>query len=282
MKIGFCALSWLDADGSADPGWFAELKATGYDGLEIPIVRGSIDDYARLGEALDRAELRRTALTVMPPGKNPISSDDSERRAGFAHIAWAIAAAHALGAEMLVGPIHQTLGVFTGEPPSAIELARLAAFHRHAGDVAAEYRIGIAVEPMNRFECHILNRMDALARHLEAVNHPSLGALYDTFHANIEESHPVAALLENAHLIRHVHISESHRGMPGSGHVNWPATFRALKQINYAGWLTVEVFGRAVPAFAAAARVWRDLPEGRTVVCRRSYDHVRVGWENAR
>ena len=282
MKIGFCALSWLEPDGSADPGWFAELRAIGYDGVEIPIVRGTIDDYARLGEALDKAELRRTALTVMPLGRNPISGDDSERRAGFEHIAWAIAAAHALGAEMLVGPIHQTLGVFTGEPPSPIELARLAAFHRHAGEVAARHRIGIAVEPMNRFECHILNRMDALARHLEAVDHPSMGALYDTFHANIEESDPVAALLENAHVVGHVHISESHRGVPGSGHVNWPAIFPALKQMNYRGWLTVEVFGRAVPAFAAAARVWRDLAEGRSAVCRRSYDHVRQGWENAK
>jgi D-psicose/D-tagatose/L-ribulose 3-epimerase len=108
-----------------------------------------------------------------------------------------------------------------------------------------------------------------------------VSGLYDTFHTNIEESHPVAALLESAHVVRHVHISESHRGVPGTGHVNWPATFHALKQINYDGWLTVEVFGRAVPAFAAAARVWRDLPEGRSEVCRRSYEHVRQGWDSA-
>ena len=36
-------------------------------------------------------------------------------------------------------------------------------------------------------------------------------------------------------------------------------TFRALRRVNYDGWLTIEAFGRFLPALAAATRVWRDL-----------------------
>ena len=83
------------------------------------------------------------------------------------------------------------------------------------------------------------------------------------------------------HHVGHVHISENHRGIPGTGHVRWAATFRALKQAGYDGWLTVEAFGRSVPAFAAVARVWRDLPGERADIVRRSYGHVRSGWDAA-
>ena len=59
--------------------------------------------------------------------------------------------------------------------------------------------------------------------------------------------------------ISHVHISENHRGVPGTGHVYWADTFRGLKACGYDGWLTIEAFGRALPELAAAMRIWRDL-----------------------
>ena len=57
----------------------------------------------------------------------------------------------------------------------------------------------------------------------------------------------------------HVHISENDRGTPGTGHVSWDETFRGLRKINYDNWLVIEAFGRALPALAAATKVWRDL-----------------------
>jgi D-psicose/D-tagatose/L-ribulose 3-epimerase len=57
----------------------------------------------------------------------------------------------------------------------------------------------------------------------------------------------------------HVHISESDRGTPGTGQVHWDDVFRTLREVKYDGWLVIEAFGRALPALAAATRVWRDL-----------------------
>ena len=57
----------------------------------------------------------------------------------------------------------------------------------------------------------------------------------------------------------HIHISENDRGIPGTGHVDWDATFDALKETGYKGWLTIEAFGLALPEIAAATKIWRQL-----------------------
>ena len=56
---------------------------------------------------------------------------------------------------------------------------------------------------------------------------------------------------------------------PASGHVHWAATFRALRAAGYDGWLTIEAFGTALPALAAATKVWRDFFASREEV----YEH---------
>jgi D-psicose/D-tagatose/L-ribulose 3-epimerase len=83
--------------------------------------------------------------------------------------------------------------------------------------------------------------------------------MYDTFHANIEEKDPAAAIREVAPVCAHVHISENDRSTPGTGGVNWKATFDALKEVNYDGWLMIEAFGLALPEIAAATKIWRKM-----------------------
>jgi D-psicose/D-tagatose/L-ribulose 3-epimerase len=83
--------------------------------------------------------------------------------------------------------------------------------------------------------------------------------MHDTFHANIEERDPVAAFRDHAAAFRHFHVSENDRGTPGRGHMDWPGILGAARASGYDGWLTIEAFGRALPALSAATRVWRDL-----------------------
>jgi D-psicose/D-tagatose/L-ribulose 3-epimerase len=41
--------------------------------------------------------------------------------------------------------------------------------------------------------------------------------------------------------------------------VAWDATFGALRDVGYDGWLTVEAFGNFLPNLAAATKIWRPL-----------------------
>jgi D-psicose/D-tagatose/L-ribulose 3-epimerase len=281
VKIGFCMFLWGPVVTPAQRPIFDQLKATGYAGVEIPIVSGVLETYREIGEILDGIGLERTSLTVLPHGKNPLSGDSAERQAAVDHLEWALDCSATLGSKLICGPIHQTLGEFTGLPPSETEIERLCDFHRSAGDLAAERGIVIAVEAMNRFEAHCLNTMEQLVAYLDRVGHPAITGMFDTFHANIEERDPAAAITRSLRRIAHVHVSENDRGTPGRGHVQWGEIFAALKRGGYDGWLTIEAFGRASPEFAAKTRVWRELSANAMDCCAEGYRHVRAGWESA-
>jgi len=280
-KIGFCLLSWASDCATLPLNFFRTLRSVGFDGVEIPIVHSERANVVKIARLLDTAGLRRTALTVMPPGTNPVSESAEERQAAKARIAGALELTRELGAELLVGPIHQTLGAFTGSAASTIELERLADFHRYAGDLAEKFGAAIAFEPMVRFECHMFNRFDDVAEYLDRLDHPSVRGLFDTFHANVEEADPVAALQRNMRRVGHFHVSETDRGVPGRGHAPWPAYFQVLRNAGYSGWVTAEVFGRGDLEFAGRARVWRDLPGTVEQVAAETFAHIRNGWEAA-
>jgi D-psicose/D-tagatose/L-ribulose 3-epimerase len=261
---------------------FAPLKQTGYDGVELEIFEGTPDHYARVARELDNHELRRTGVTIIPDQqRNILSADPARRAAGVDHLKWAVDCAAALGAELLCGPFYQPLGQFTGAGPTAEEQQRAADAHRQAAEYAAQVRIPLAVEALNRFECYFLNTLADTAAHVRRVGHPNFHLIYDTFHANLEEKDPVGVIAPHLPLIEHVHVSENDRGTPGRGHVPWDATFRALRGGGYDGWLTIEAFGRTLPELAATTCVWRDLSTSNEEVYRVGFDTIREGWERA-
>ena len=94
-------------------------------------------------------------------------------------------------------------------------------------------------------ECVIHALYRGMVNLIDEVDHPAIKGMYDTFHANIEEKDPVAAIKAIKKHMIHVHISENDRGTPGKGHVPWAATYKALRAAKYDGWLTIEAFGRA-------------------------------------
>jgi D-psicose/D-tagatose/L-ribulose 3-epimerase len=63
--------------------------------------------------------------------------------------------------------------------------------------------------------------------------------------------------------------------VPGTGQVDWDGFFSGLKQTGYDGYLTIEAFGRALPALAAATKVWRDLFPDAMALCRDGLAHIK-------
>ena len=282
MKIGMCMFLWTTSVGRKHEKLLRDIRQTGFDGVEIPIFEGTPDDYRRLGDLLDRIGLERTAVSAMgDPAMNLISPDQATRRRGIEYMKWAIDCAEALGANTLSGPLHSTLGQFSGNGPTAAELKRSVSSQRAIGDHAGKHGVTIGLEALNRFECYLVNTMDDLAAHIDAIGHPNIRAMYDTFHSNIEEADPIGAFTRNRDRIVHVHISENDRGVPGRGNIPWAETFRALRENGYDGWLTIEAFGRALKDLAAATKVWRDFSETPEAVYRDGYRHIRDGWQAA-
>jgi len=281
MKIGFCMFLWTTNVSAKHSPMLKDIKATGYDGVEIPIFEGAPDDYRRLGDMLDRIGLERTAVTAMGDTAMNLIGDATARRAGVAYMKHAIDCADALGAQYLSGPLHSTLGHFSGAGPTPAEWKRAVSSQRAIGDHAGQRGVTIGLEALNRFECYLVNTMADLSRLVDDVDHPNIKALYDTFHANIEEQDPIAAFSDNLRNIVHVHISENDRGVPGRGNIPWRKTFSAIRSSGYDGWLTIESFGRSLKDLAAATKVWRDFAESPEAVYREGFQHIRKGWKRA-
>lgn len=281
MKIGFCMFLWTTSVSKKHEALLRDIKATGYDGVEIPIFEGSPDDYKRLGEMLDRIGLERTAVSAMGDPAMNLIGDAAARKAGINYMKWAIDCASTLGADRLSGPLHSTLGHFSGTGPTRTEKQRSVSSQRAIGDHAAKKGVVIGLEALNRFECYLVNTMDDLCSHLDEIAHENIRAMYDTFHCNIEEADPIGAFTKHANHIVHVHISENDRGVPGRGNIPWKKTFSAIRDSGYDGWLTIEAFGRGLKDLAAATKVWRDFAESPEVVYREGFAHLKSHWKKA-
>lgn len=279
MNIGINMLLWASNITSEHCETLRMIKAAGADSVEIPVMEGEAADYRALGAMLNDIGLARTAsMAFGSEAANPVSDDPARRQAAADYMQWLIECTHELGAPLVCGPMFQTLGLFSGNAPRAIEKERAVAMLKKAAPVAQAAGIKLAVEPINRFECYMVNTLRAGRELVEAVDAPNVGILYDTFHANIEEKDPVGAILRDGSVINHFHCSSNDRGIPGEGHINWEATFKALRSINYQGDLVIEAFGRSLPAMAAATRIWRDMFDDARNVARQGVPFIRKMW----
>ena len=258
------------------------LKALGYDGVEVPVLRGEPAHYAWLGRELDAIGLRRTTTSVIPsPEANPVSSDAESRAAGQHHLDWALDCAMALGAESVGGPFHAPIGYFTGAGPTESELAYGAEAHHAMAERASANGIYLSLEHLNRFETYFLNTMEQGRAYVDRVDHPAFRIMYDTFHANIEEQNQKRAIAHLGDGMGVLHISENDRGIPGRGHIDFAEIFTAARQTGFDGWVTLEAFGAGLPELAAATRVWRPLfPDFETLFAE-SISFIRRGWAEA-
>jgi sugar phosphate isomerase/epimerase len=235
----------------------AFVREAGFDGLELR-------DAARPGlEAV-----RGAVPTVCPelPGWLGDFDPDRRRRALDALRAQLDGIA-ALGGRGVITPA--AWGMFTrrlppfDEPPRTPEHDRevlldgLSQLGAHAERVGAV----LLFEPLNRYEDHMVNTVAAAAELVREAGSPGVRILADTYHMNIEEDDPCAALRAAGELLGAVHASDSNRHQPGTGHVPFEAIVATLREMGFAGVLSVECRLRGEPEHAVrdCGRYLHDL-----------------------
>ncbi|HWL11244.1 MAG TPA: sugar phosphate isomerase/epimerase family protein [Planctomicrobium sp.] len=280
MKYGLNLLLWTSGvDESIFP-TLEKIKEWGYDGVELPVFDMQEPAYTKIGKKLDELGLGRTAVTVCTDEENPISPEASIRQAGVDRIKKAVDMCAASGATHLLGPIHSALGTFVGRGRTEEEWKWGQESLTKAADYAQKQNVTLVVEYLNRFEAYFLNSAEDTGRFCREVNHPNLKMMYDTFHANIEEKDPIAAVESCKDQLVHVHISENDRSTPGEGQINWDASFEALKRVDYDGWFIIEAFGLALPELAAATRIWRRMFPNEEYLAKNGLAFMKSRWES--
>jgi D-psicose/D-tagatose/L-ribulose 3-epimerase len=282
MKVGMNLLLWTDDAG--DPcleALLPELAGLGYDGVEVPIFTLDPEPYVRLGARIQDLGMEALALTARGPEANPIARDRVVRARGVQDNLAAVECAAALGAELLSGPFLAAPCQFSGAPPTDEERGWAVAALREMAEAADGHGITLAVESLNHFEHHLANTAAQTAELVRAADHPRARMMYDTFHAHIEEKDVRAAIHGCADVLVYVHLSENDRATPGSGQVDWAATFETLAEIGYDGWLTVEALGDEHPRLAADMRIWRHAYGTRDELVRDGLAFTRTRWATA-
>jgi D-psicose/D-tagatose/L-ribulose 3-epimerase len=259
MKFGVNTLLWTAGFGRADLDLLPRLKEQGFDGVEIATFRFDGFPAPEIRRALEQCGLACTFCSALTGELSLVSEDPGLRRRTLAFLRQGVETAAELGADIMVGPYCAPVGQLKGRRRTQEEWQWAVEGLRALGEVLDTYGVTLAVEPLNRFETYFLNTAADAAALCEEVSHPRVGVLFDTFHANIEEKDIAAACRSLGRHLRHVHACENDRGIPGSGHVEWHALFRALRELGYGGWLVIESFGFGIPEIAAAACIWRDL-----------------------
>jgi D-psicose/D-tagatose/L-ribulose 3-epimerase len=277
MKYGINLYLWADDMHDGLLPVLEKLKRIGYDGVEVPIFDLDLKKWKRWARRLDEMGLQRTANTVIAPEHNPVSADPAIRDAAYQHMRAVVDCCAEVGSSILCGPHQVALGVFTGRGATEEEWKRSVDHLRRVAEYASGPGITLAEEVVNRFELYHLNTLDQAIRLVDEVDHPNCRIHLDTFHSHIEEKDPAAAIRRAGSRIAHVHISENDRGVPGTGSVAWAATFDALREVGYDGWLTVEAFGNFLPNLAAATKIWRPLFESEEQLAVDAYSFLKGG-----
>lgn len=268
MKFGMNLLLWTDDLQDDILPLLEELKKMGFDGVEVPLFDLDIDKWKKWAKHLDDIGLERTAVTVCSEAANPISNDSTIRSKSVEILNQTLECCQALGAYALLGPLHSSLGVFSGKPPTQQEWDWSVENLKKVSEQAAVCDVLLGVEFLNRFENYFLTCTADAVKFIREIDRPNCRLMYDTFHAHIEEKNIGEAIRSCADHLILVHASENDRSTPGQGGVDWNTTFDTLREINYDGWLTIEAFGQSLEGLIAATKIWRRMYESEEQLAR--------------
>lgn len=125
---------------------------------------------------------------------------------------------------------------------------------------AREAGVPIFLEPLNRYEAHLVNRLEQGVAFAERVG-PEIGVMADFFHMNIEEVDIADSIRRARRHIVYIHVADSNRLQPGRGHLDFQPGFATLKEIGYDGYIGIEcrVVGDLASGLAESALLLRTL-----------------------
>lgn len=259
MRFGINTLLWTAGFERSDLSLLPPIKEAGFDGVEIALFDFADFPAADIRREVEKIGLKTILCSALTGDSSIVTDDATVRNRTLTLLKDGARTAAELGADRFVGPFISAVGLKHGRRRTEDEWKRAIEGLRSLGDTLAQYNVTLAVEPLNRFETYALNTAADAAQLCDAVGHPNVGILYDTFHGHIEEKDTGDAIRRIGKHLKHVHSCENDRGTPGSGQVRWDKVFPALQEIGYDGWLVIESFGHNIPAIAAAACIWRDL-----------------------
>jgi D-psicose/D-tagatose/L-ribulose 3-epimerase len=244
------AASTTDAIGRVAAAEYPAIEIAAVPELDVGAARERLDAYGLTVSSL-------CWIGLGYPERDCAHESQRIRRQAGDYLRNCLEQAHALGAKTLVlVPTFRTQPDRTGREA---ELDRATQTISSAVDGIAADGLVIALEALNRYETHLLRTLDDADRLRRLIDSPNVQLMADVFHMNIEEDSIAASLRAHAEHIVHVHLADSQRREPGTGHLDFASVFEALADNAYTGALAMEF----LPATDAAIRAGREWVQAR-------------------
>jgi D-psicose/D-tagatose/L-ribulose 3-epimerase len=226
----------------------------------VKVVETPLLDPARYDSAGTKAAMERNGMELVCSLGLPAELDPVRDLDGVVDfLGAALKAADRAGSKVLSGVTYGTIGKTSGAPRSPAETDAITRLIARTAARAKALGMRLGIEPCNRYETHLMNTGADGRWFAEASGADNVFVHLDTYHMNIEEASMAEGFAEAGTWLGYVHMSESNRGVPGRGTVDWAGTFAGLKAVGFDGPLTVESFVHVAPEIAGGLAVWRPV-----------------------
>lgn len=227
------------------------------DFIEIALLNNAIVDAAHTRDLLAKHEMRAVCSLGLPEQNLASVNPDG----AIEHLTEALNKTKEMGAEALSGVTYGGIGERTGVPPTRAEYDNIARALEASAKHAKKLGIAFGIEPVNRYENHLINTGRQAVDMIEKVGADNIFVHLDTYHMNIEEKGAGNGILDAREHLRYIHLSESDRGTPGEGTCDWDEIYATLAAIGFKGGLAMESFINMPPEVAYGLAIWRPVAE---------------------
>lgn len=225
------------------------------DFIEIALLNPTAVDARHSRKLLEKNNLKSVCSLGLPQ-KNWASVNPD---GAIEHLKIALDKAADMGCLALSGVTFGGIGERTGVPPTQKEYDNIAKALTAAAKHAKSRGLLFGIEPVNRYENHLINTGWQAVEMIERVGAENMFIHLDTYHMNIEEKGAGNGILDARKYIKYIHLSESDRGTPGEGTCDWDEICATLAAIGFKGGLAMESFINMPPELAYGLAVWRPV-----------------------
>lgn len=263
FKFGVDTFIWSENFSEVDLWIIPKAKELGFEVIDFAISNPYTFPTKLVKRELERVNISCVCTTTLTSATNPISPEESIRKAAVNSMKKAIDICNELGAPILGGVNYAGWGYLTRKPRTEQEWSWGVGCMREAAEYAKQTgSLTICVECVNRFETHFLNIAEDAVRFCKDVGTGNMKVHLDCFHMIREEkSFSGAVKTCGKDYLGYVHVNENDRGIPGTGLVPFKEFFTALNEIGYDGPLVIESFDPSFEELSGNCAIWRKFAD---------------------
>jgi D-psicose/D-tagatose/L-ribulose 3-epimerase len=259
LKYAVHAYAWTPSWSNRTLDLIDRAKLLGFDVIEIPLMELELVDAAAIRNRAAEVGIDLCTSTACSIANDPTGDDQAIRQRGVKYLMNCIKATADMGATVFTGVTYSAIGRRIAEIPGEEYWEHAAKALKEAARFASDQGVVVGIEPINRYESFLINTCEQGIRLREMIGERNVALHLDAYHMNIEEADFYEPTRKAAPFLCHYHLSESHRGTPGTGQVNWEEIYRALASVGYSGLVGMESFCEVSGAMAAATCIWRKM-----------------------